>query len=321
VFQLATSMNCAVCEPSAPSIEPEREELQVCLTSTCSVSMSCLMVLSAVRRRKRISGNFSRELQVCKLGHLFQLGIWWLSEDRQCLKQLLITAHHAFVSENPRRKRPKRALLRWLTSNLCLRDRSHQLQSARITNWFARQSASFTQRRSSNGDAGPSTKTYDAFVQTDDDNSRNLISGSIFLCLDIDVFLICFRIEKSRWRSGKRPKNCWRSRRSTVAGMFCSQFINLFTFSLLIRYRSLATKNAFVEKRSKRILKRSSVGITKNSMMYIFGSTLLNFSYRNELQDRIRRECALQVLQTFVDVYFHRNEVVYNTTCSAARSS
>ncbi len=50
-------------------------------------------------------------------------------------------------------------------------------KSARITNWFSRQKTSSSRRCSSNGELDASVKTYDAFVQTDDDATRSVISA------------------------------------------------------------------------------------------------------------------------------------------------
>jgi len=51
-------------------------------------------------------------------------------------------------------------------------------QAARITNWFSRQNSASSLRHSSTGDPDSSVKTFDAFVQTDDDASRAMIAGS-----------------------------------------------------------------------------------------------------------------------------------------------
>ncbi len=63
-------------------------------------------------------------------------------------------------------------------------------QAARITNWFARQNGASSQRRS-HGDLDSSVKTFDAFVQTDDDASRAVIAGAAFIC---EPFLTLTRV-------------------------------------------------------------------------------------------------------------------------------
>ncbi len=60
------------------------------------------------------------------------------------------------------------------------------IQAARITNWFSRQNGSASQRRS-HGDLDSSMKTFDAFVQTDDDASRAVIAGAAFFCAPLSA--------------------------------------------------------------------------------------------------------------------------------------
>ena len=54
---------------------------------------------------------------------------------------------------------------------------SRSPQAARITNWFSRQNSTSSLRHSSSSDIDSSVKTFDAFVQTDDDASRAVIAG------------------------------------------------------------------------------------------------------------------------------------------------
>jgi hypothetical protein len=113
-------------------------------------------------------------------------------------------------------------------------------KAARITNWFSRQNTSSSRRSSTNAELDPSVKTYDAFVQTDDDASRAVIAAYKKAADDAEA---ARRVaEEAGARQLQELGNQERSRREALEASHEAQ---------LSRYRS-------------------------------------------ELQDRIRRECALQ---------------------------
>ena len=81
------------------------------------------------------------------------------------------------------------------------------IQAARITNWFSRQNGSASQRRG-HGDLESSTKTFDAFVQTDDDASRAVIAGAAFFCAPCSTMtLVCVQHIRRRLKTLKSLEN------------------------------------------------------------------------------------------------------------------
>jgi hypothetical protein len=102
--------------------------------------------------------------------------------DHLCLTQPPIMDPRVFASEKAMRKLLKRARQRsFFVCEIFAFPLNCVYQSARITNWFSRQNGSSSQRRS-HGDLDSSVKTFDAFVQTDDDASRAVIAGAALIC-------------------------------------------------------------------------------------------------------------------------------------------